>query len=126
MGYGEFMVKLNSGGFGLLFVGLAACAPGETYQTRQLSCAGGVLGGAAAGGILGNQIGGGTGNDIATAVGAGLGALAGAQNSNCLAPAQARAQQEIVGYDRNGNAIYAAPPSQRIIGYDRYGNAVYG
>jgi hypothetical protein len=122
--HGRFIVKLNPVPFCLLLVALAACAPAETYQGRQLSCAGGVLGGAAAGGILGNQVGGGTGNDIATAVGAGLGALAGTQNSNCLAPAQARAQGDIVGYDRNGNAIYAAPPTQ-LVGYDRNGNPVY-
>jgi uncharacterized protein YcfJ len=115
--------------FVLALLGLAACAPAQTYQGRQLSCAGGVLGGAAAGGILGNQVGGGTGQDIATAVGAGLGALAGAQNPNCLAPAQAQAQQQIVGYDQYGRAVYAAPPVQaraRIIGYDQYGRPVYG
>lgn len=92
---------------GLLLPVLGACAPAETYQGRQLSCAGGVLGGAAAGGILGNQVGGGTGQDIATAVGAGLGALAGTQNPNCLPPAQAQAQQNIIGYDRYGRAVYA-------------------
>jgi uncharacterized protein YcfJ len=91
--------------FWLLPLAIAACAPGDNYQTRQLSCAGGVLGGAAAGGILGNQVGGGSGNDIATAVGAGLGALAGTQNPNCLPPAQA--QSQIVGYDRYGRAVYA-------------------
>jgi outer membrane lipoprotein SlyB len=113
----------------LFLLVLAACAPAQTYQGRQLSCAGGVLGGAAAGGILGNQIGGGTGQDIATAVGAGLGALAGTQNPNCLAPAQAQAQEQIIGYDQYGRAIYAAPPvqaSQRIVGYDQYGRPVYG
>ena len=111
-----------------LLLVLAACAPAQTYQGRQLNCAGGVLGGAAAGGILGNQIGGGTGQDIATAVGAGLGALAGTQNPNCLAPAQAQAQQRIIGYDQYGNAVYAQPPlqaQQRIVGYDQYGRAVY-
>ncbi|MFO1209279.1 MAG: glycine zipper 2TM domain-containing protein [Amaricoccus sp.] len=108
---------------------LAGCAPAENYQGRQLSCAGGVLGGAAAGGILGNQVGGGTGKDLATALGAGLGALAGTQNPNCLAPAQAQAQAQIIGYDRYGNAIYSAPPTQAratIIGYDRYGRPIYG
>ena len=122
------MVKMRHALVPLLLV-MAACAPAENYQGRQLSCAGGVLGGAAAGGILGNQIGGGNGKDLATALGAGLGALAGTQNSNCLAPAQAQAQQRIVGYDQYGNAIYAQPPVQaqaRIIGYDRYGRPVYG
>jgi uncharacterized protein YcfJ len=112
----------------LPFLALSACAPAETYQGRQLSCAGGVLGGAAVGGLLGNQVGGGTGQDIATAVGAGLGALAGTQNSNCLAPAQAQAQNRIVGYDQYGRAIYAAPPAQAgatLIGYDQYGRPVY-
>jgi uncharacterized protein YcfJ len=121
-------VKIRIGALGALLLGLAACAPGETYQTRQLSCAGGVLGGAAAGGILGNQIGGGTGNDIATAVGAGLGALAGTTNPNCLPPAQANAQARIIGYDASGRAIYSAPPNQvqrQVIGYDQYGRAVY-
>jgi uncharacterized protein YcfJ len=117
------------GAIAMLLPLLAACAAGDSYQTRQLSCAGGVLGGAAAGGILGNQVGGGTGKDIATAVGAGLGALAGTQNPNCLAPAQAQAQQQIVGYDQYGRPIYAAPPVQtqrRIIGYDQAGRPVYG
>lgn len=112
----------------LLLLALGACAP-QTYQERQLSCAGGVLGGAAAGGLLGNQIGAGSGQDIATAVGAGLGALAGSQNPNCLAPAQVQAQQGIIGYDQYGRAIYAQPPvqvQQRIIGYDQYGRPVYG
>ena len=112
----------------VLLLPLAACAPQETYQGRQLSCAGGVLGGAAAGGILGNQLGGGSGKDITTALGAGLGALAGTQNQNCLAPAQAQAQQGIIGYDRYGQAIYAAPPVRaqpRLIGYNQYGQPVY-
>lgn len=89
----------------VLLVALAACAP-QTGQGRQLSCAGGVLGGAAAGGILGNQIGGGSGKDAATAVGAGLGALAGTQNPNCLPQAQVQAQPRIIGYDRYGRAVY--------------------
>ena len=116
----------NCNAFVLLLLALAACAP-QTYQGRQLSCAGGVLGGAAAGGILGNQVGGGSGQDIATAVGAGLGALAGTQNPNCLAPAQVQAQQRIIGYDQYGRAIYAQPPQaqQGIVGYDQYGRAVY-
>jgi uncharacterized protein YcfJ len=121
-------VNKNCNAF-VLLLALAACAPAQTYQGRQLSCAGGVLGGAAAGGILGNQVGGGSGQDIATAVGAGLGALAGTQNPNCLAPAQAQAQQQIVGYDQYGRAVYAPAQVQaqpRIIGYDRYGRAVYG
>ena len=103
-------------------------ARAQTYQGRQLSCAGGVFGGAAAGGILGNQVGGGSGKDIATAVGAGLGALAGTQNPNCLAPAQVQAQQGIVGYDQYGQAVYAqvpVRPQQSIVGYDQYGRAVY-
>ncbi len=118
---------MNKTCMALALLALAACAP-QTYQGRQLSCAGGVLGGAAAGGILGNQVGGGGGKDLATALGAGLGALAGTQNPNCLAPAQAQAQQQIVGYDRNGNAIYAQPPLQaqaQLVGYDRYGQPVY-
>ena len=110
----------------LAFAALAACDPSQSYQTRQLSCAGGVLGGAAAGGILGNQVGSGSGQDIATAVGAGLGALAGTQNPNCLPPAHAEAQAQIIGYDRNGNAIYSAPPTQAtLVGYDRNGRPVY-
>jgi len=120
-------VRKNCNAFVLLLLVLAGCAPAQTYQGRQLSCAGGVLGGAAAGGILGNQIGGGSGQDIATAVGAGLGALAGTQNPNCLAPAQVQAQQQIIGYDQYGRAVYApAQAQQRIIGYDQYGRAVYG
>ena len=114
--------------YALFLLMLAACAPAETYQGRQLSCAGGVLGGAAAGGLLGNQVGGGSGKDIATAVGAGLGALAGTQNPNCLAPAQAQAQQQILGYDRYGRALYAGPSVRAqptLIGYDQYGRPVY-
>ena len=124
----EYLVSKNCNAFVLLLV-LAACAPAQTYQGRQLSCAGGVLGGAAAGGILGNQIGGGSGQDIATAVGAGLGALAEKQNLNCLAPAQVQAQQGIIGYDQYGEAVYAQPPlqaQQSIVGYDEYGRPVYG
>lgn len=127
-GYGAFVMRRSYGPSLPLLLMVAACAPAESYQGRQLSCAGGVLGGAAAGGILGNQLGGGSGQDIATAVGAGLGALAGTQNPNCLAPAQAQAQQRIIGYDQYGNAIYAEPPVQaqrRVIGYDQYGRAVY-
>jgi len=64
----------------------AAGASGCTQNPQtnaDLSCAGGVLGGAAVGGLLGNQIGGGSGKAIATAVGAGGGAAIGTRNPAC-------------------------------------------
>lgn len=63
--------------------GLAMAGCTNPQTTREVQCAGGVLGGAAVGGILGNQVGGGTGKQIATAVGAGAGAAAGTQLPAC-------------------------------------------
>lgn len=59
-----------------------ACAPTEAEQRQQLSCAGGVVTGAAVGAVIGNQIGSGSGRKVATAGGAAAGGALGA-NAAC-------------------------------------------
>jgi outer membrane lipoprotein SlyB len=100
-------------------LGLAACATtapsGATLTAQDVNCGAGVLGGALLGGVAGNQVGKGQGQDLATAAGAGLGALIGATRPEC--------QPQAYGYPQAyGRYPQAAPV---LVGYDPYGRPIY-
>jgi len=99
-------------------LGLSACATTSPYggslSSQDVNCGAGVLGGAVLGGLAGNQIGKGQGQDLATAAGAGLGAVMGATRPVC----QPQAYSQPQAYGRY-------PQSPVLLGYDAYGRPVY-
>ena len=102
-------------------LGLTACATtapsGGSLSAQDVNCGAGVLGGALLGGVAGNQIGKGQGQDLATAAGAGLGALVGATRPECQPAAYGRYPQP---YGR-----YPQAPAPVLVGYDPYGRPIY-
>ena len=105
---------------------------GGTMSAQNVNCGAGVVGGAVLGGLAGNQIGKGQGQDLATIAGATVGGLLGATRQNCQPQAYGQTTysqpaygQPAYGQPTYGQPVYGRAPQPVLVGYDRNGRAIY-